>query len=72
MRTKTRSRKPAEPWPPPELCLPNLAELERLSRGSTRAGAGQPPRYPDDSRAGRRQKTFDCLSEGQDAKGRVL
>ncbi len=33
MRTQTRSRKPPGPWPPPELCLPNLAELERLSRG---------------------------------------
>ena len=29
-----KQRKPArEPWPPPELCLPSLDELERISRG---------------------------------------
>ena len=29
-----KQRKPAsEPWPPPELSLPNLDTIERLSRG---------------------------------------
>ena len=43
--TRRKASKP-EPWPPAELCLPNLDELERISRG----GAPEPePPSPHDA-----------------------
>ncbi len=46
MKTKMQTRH-AEPWPPPELSLPNLDALEALSRGEE----PQPePASPSDTR----------------------
>ena len=36
------TKRTREPWPPPELSLPSLDELERISRG----GTPTPPRPP--------------------------
>jgi hypothetical protein len=42
------------PWPPLELCLPNLDELERLSRPDVVQQQQELfPDRPDDSRQGR-------------------
>ena len=45
-------RCPTSTWPPLEFCLPNLDELERISRGEVRQQVlfAEPP---DDSRAAR-------------------
>jgi hypothetical protein len=43
-----------QPWPPVELCLPNVDELERLSRLDVAEQQRELfPNRPDDSRAGR-------------------
>ena len=71
MAAGARTHPPAR-GPPRNSACPIWPNSKGYRVAARRAGAGQPPRYPDDSRAGRRQKTFDCSSEGQDAKGRVL
>ena len=51
-RSATRKSKAPDPWPPLEFSLPNLDELERISRGEIEA----PQEHydpPDDTQAGR-------------------
>lgn len=48
-------------WPPLEFCLPNLDELERISRGEV----PEPPAERDNSKAGRLARlTADRLTGG--------
>ncbi len=50
-----RQRKPApEPWPPRELSLPSLDELERISRGGTPTPPPAAPRTIAGPGAGRK------------------
>ncbi len=64
MRTRaTQRRIDLEPWPPIEFCLPNLDELERISRGKGRkVQARLFPEGRDNSKTGRIERL--CGIEG--------
>jgi len=57
--TKRKAKSLSEPWPPPELCLPNLDTLEALSRGEQ--PPPEPPSPHDTQTAAKCQLSFPTL-----------
>jgi hypothetical protein len=56
---KRKAKSLPEPWPPPELCLPNLDTLEALSRGEQ--PPPEPPAPHDTQTAAKCQLSFPAL-----------